>query len=286
MGQSLGRLAHQNGYEIGDVVCRTLKSARDAVRFIGAGVPQGINGFKWSPAAVTLITTPDDSIPSAVELLINRKLASPSNPLSRPTGSKPVVLHTSGALSSRVLNPLRRHGYSVGSCHPLQTFESPAGAVELISKSFFCIEGDAEAVKSAVELVKRIGGHSFKVRTEQKELYHAAAVLASGGLIGLVSISLEALQLCGLSEDEARTVLIPLVYGTVGNLQQMGPSGALTGPVRRRDAGTIRKNLAALSKVNPDWAALYSILARRGLALTNREDEKKSDVKNILKILD
>jgi predicted short-subunit dehydrogenase-like oxidoreductase (DUF2520 family) len=176
-------------------------------------------------------------------------------------------VHTSGALSSRVLAPLKARGFAVGSCHPLQTFESASRSVHSLSRSYFCIEGEPEAVRAARRLVTDIGGRFFEIPTEQKELYHAGAVLVSGGLTALISISLEILGRCGLSERERKRVLFPLIEGTIANIQAVGPAQAMTGPIRRGDTGTIRRNTRALADVQPDWARIYKLLAKRSLIL-------------------
>jgi predicted short-subunit dehydrogenase-like oxidoreductase (DUF2520 family) len=125
-------------------------------------------------------------------------------------------------------------------------------------------------MRAARRLVKKIGAHHFEIPTEMKSLYHAAAVMASGGVTALVSISLEMLARCGLSEAQARRVLLPLVEGTVANIHAVGPARALTGPVRRGDAGTVTRNLHALAAVDASWREIYRQLAARGLVLAER----------------
>ena len=285
VGQALGRLAFAAGYEIGDVVCRTRSGAGSAVKFIGSGTPQPFETVKLSPAGLTLITTPDDSIPSAVELMAkeaaDRRELGARRKLSRRLSA--VALHTSGALSSSILEPLTLVGFSVGSCHPLQTFESPKSAVSLISRSYFCVEGGELAVRAARNFVRRIGARFFEIETGKKELYHAAAVLSSAGLVTLLSISLEILADCGLEQAEARKVLMPLVEGTVANLGSLGPARALTGPIRRRDAGTVKLNLAALAKVNKEWEDLYKLLGRRGMSLSIKRNSSEDLLLALLK---
>jgi len=157
--------------------------------------------------------------------------------------------------------------FATGSCHPLQTFESARRSLGLIRHSYFCIEGEPKAIQAARKIVADIGGRTFQIGTAQKELYHAGAVLASGGLTALLSISLEILGRCGLHEKDARKVLLPLIEATIANIKTIGPARALTGPMRRGDAGTIRRNVRALGRAQPDWARIYRLLARRSLSL-------------------
>jgi predicted short-subunit dehydrogenase-like oxidoreductase (DUF2520 family) len=269
VGQTIGRLAREAGYEITDVVCRSRRSSRAAVRFIGAGKADSVAHVHLSRADLILIATPDDKIGEAVELVMN----------NASSVGRAVALHTSGAIASDVLDRLAARGLATGSCHPLQTFESPERALELTLHSYFCIEGDPRAARAARRLVSRIGARYFEIPTEMKSLYHAAAVMASGGVVALLSISLELLEQCGLGVIESKKVLMPLVKGTVANVRAVGPVRALTGPVRRGDAGTVRRNMEAVAAVSGEWLEVYRQLAARGLTLARRAklDDKSLD---------
>jgi predicted short-subunit dehydrogenase-like oxidoreductase (DUF2520 family) len=207
-----------------------------------------------------LIATPDDRLGEAVRLI--RKNAE--------TLRGAVALHTSGALSSDALSSLKTYAIATGSCHPLQTFGRPARAVGLLKESYFCIEGEPRAERLARRFVRSIGARSFAVTTEMKSLYHAAAVLASGGVVSLLGISIEMLIKCGLSDSQSRKVLLPLVEGTLENVRISGPARALTGPVRRGDAGTVSRNLKAIAEHDRRWLDTYILLALESLALAER----------------
>ena len=261
VGQTLGRLGREVGYEIADIVCRSRRSATLATRFIGAGTPRAASSRTLQAASVIFITTPDDRISDAVRMIEENRQAI----------GRAVVLHTSGALASDALAALREARFAVGSCHPLQTFESPRRALTLIRQSRFCVEGDARAVRAARTYVRRVGARSFEIPTAMKPLYHAAAVMASGGVTALLSVSLEALRECGLNEMQARRVLLPLTAATVENVREVGPRRALTGPVRRGDIGTVRRNLEALAAGDERWLAIYGLLAAHSLSLIESE---------------
>lgn len=275
VGQTIGRLARAAGDEIVDVVCRSRSSALAAVAFIGAGRPRTAARARLLPADVFLIATPDDRIADAVKLLLKEAW--------RISGA--VALHTSGARASDILGALREAGFATGSCHPLQTFESPARAIEILRGAYFCIEGEPRAVRAARRLVKKIGARHFEISTEMKGLYHAAAVMASGGVTALVSISLEMLARCGLSDAQARRVLLPLVEGTVANIRAVGPARALTGPVRRGDAGTVARNLQALAAMDANWLEVYRQLAARSLVLAERAGLDRASLAELRRLL-
>jgi predicted short-subunit dehydrogenase-like oxidoreductase (DUF2520 family) len=273
VGQTLGRLAHEAEYDIGDVVCRTLGSARRAVKFIGGGQAQSFARLALSEADMLFITTPDDHIAAVVECIRQSHL------------KRAIALHTSGALSSDILQPLKANDFAIGSCHPLQSFASPVRALPLISQTYFCIEGDERAVRQARRFVKAIGAQHFTIVKEKKNLYHAAAVLASGGVTTLISAALELLSHCGLSEKEARRVLLPLVTGTLQNLASVGAAKALTGPVSRGDAGTVQKNLLAIAEVDRTVAELYRLLALHSLKLAEEAGTSSTLLDEVRRVL-
>lgn len=275
VGQTLGHLARKRGHEITDVVCRSIRSARAAAKFIGEGAPKSVSRMQLSQTDVILISTPDDAIEEAASI-ISRQL---------PGKGRFVAFHTSGAKSSDELRLLSQSQISVASCHPLQTFESAARSVGLIPRTWFCIEGEPRAVRVARRLVRDIGARHFEIETEMKSLYHAAAVMASGGVTALASLSLEMLTRAGLAESKAQQALLPLIEATVANIRQLGPERALTGPVRRGDEGTVRLNMKAISELNREWLEIYRLLARRSLALALRAGADRQKIKKLHSLL-
>ncbi len=67
-----------------------------------------------------------------------------------------------------------------------------------------------------------------------------------------------------MPEGEAIPAVLPLVRGTLENLEQLGVAAALTGPIARGDVDTVRLHLARLS---PGERALYSALGLEALRL-------------------
>src|SRR5512137_2620103 len=138
VGRALGRKLRELGWKIGAVVTRSEASARKAVRFIGAGEPHGTLARESLRCRVILITTPDAAVREVAKQLARIG--------AEELGGK-IVLHTSGALDSSVLDAVREFGAATGSMHPLQSF-SGVGVPPLEGK-VFAIEGDAAAVRMA-----------------------------------------------------------------------------------------------------------------------------------------
>jgi len=204
-----------------------------------------------------LIATPDDQIAKVAETLAKLDWDAPRTS---------TVLHTSGALSSSVLSPLREQDWSAGSLHPLASISEPKAGAELLRGSFWCVEGDKRAVRLGKRIVLDLEGKSFSISSENKPLYHAAAVMASGNVTALFDVALEMLADCGLTRRQAQSALLPLLASAVRNLEELDPVRALTGTFARGDLETVKRHLASL-KNNKAALELYRLLGLRSLDL-------------------
>jgi predicted short-subunit dehydrogenase-like oxidoreductase (DUF2520 family) len=77
----------------------------------------------------------------------------------------------------------------------------------------------------------------------------------------------------GLASDAntALGYLLPLLRGTVNNLEALGLPAALTGPIARGDAGTVARHLVALEKCAPEVLDLYRELAEQTIPLAREK---------------
>jgi predicted short-subunit dehydrogenase-like oxidoreductase (DUF2520 family) len=230
------------------------------------------------PSDLVLITTPDDAIAG-----IARTYAK----LGRSARHRTTFLHTSGALSSKVLAPLAKRGFHTGSLHPLISVSDPRAGAEALTGAFFCVEGDSVATRFAKAIVRDLNGNAFTIKPESKALYHAAAVMASPHLVALFDLALQMLMSCGLKAKEAQQVLTPLVQSTVNNLKQAVPDKALTGTFARGDIATVERHLKALSgKQLAEALEIYKLLGIHSLQLATRrglDPNLATEIKNILK---
>jgi predicted short-subunit dehydrogenase-like oxidoreductase (DUF2520 family) len=204
-----------------------------------------------------LLATPDDQIPRVAQTLAKLDWDAPRSS---------TVLHTSGALSSSVLSPLRESDWSAGSLHPLASISEPKAGAKLLRGAFWCVEGDKRAVRLGKAIVRDLDGKSFSINSEDKPLYHAAAVMVSGNVTALFDVALDMLAACGLTRREAQNALLPLLSSAVRNLEELDPARALTGTFARGDVETVKRHLASLEK-NKAALDLYRLLGRRSLDL-------------------
>jgi len=129
------------------------------------------------------------------------------------------------------------------------------------------IEGDAELLGLLGQLAIDIGAQPVRLPPAGKQAYHAAAVLAAGGFVGLLDGIAEVARGAGLDEAGALAIYAPLIRQSLDNAERVGIERALTGPFVRGDEGTIREHLAALSRLAPGALELYRAVAHRELAM-------------------
>jgi predicted short-subunit dehydrogenase-like oxidoreductase (DUF2520 family) len=148
-----------------------------------------------------------------------------------------VVAHLSGSLG---LAPLAHH-VRRAVLHPLVSLPDPEiGAQRLRAGAWFGLSTEGDHLAS--EVVADLGGRAIAVAEADWTRYHAAAVVASNHLIGLLGQVERLAHAIGAPLD----AYLDLARGSLDNAAALGPAAALTGPVRRGDWATVERHLAAL----------------------------------------
>jgi predicted short-subunit dehydrogenase-like oxidoreductase (DUF2520 family) len=214
---------------------------------------------------VAILAVPDSALPEVAHDLAR---AGPA-----PAGC--AALHVSGALSGDILAPLHAAGYAIGSLHPLQTVADAWSAAERLVGASFAVSGEPVAIAAARRLVSALEGTPLVIAPAFRATYHAAAVFASNYVVALASVAARMLRSAGVPEELALPALLPLLRGTIQNLEHLGPTSALTGPIVRGDIDTVRLHLARLSG---EERALYCALGRETLRLARQAglDEERA----------
>jgi predicted short-subunit dehydrogenase-like oxidoreductase (DUF2520 family) len=185
------------------------------------------------------------------------------------------ALHSSGALSSRELEPLQTAGVAIASAHPLMTFV--AGTHPDLKGVPFAVQGDTKATRIARRIVRGLGGESFSLPAARKAAYHAWATMTSPLLVAFLTTLEEAARTAGLSRVGARSKSMPIIRQTLANYASLGAAKSFSGPLIRGDATTVAEHLAAF-KNHPEVREVYVALARaalRGLPVKNKEEMKR-----------
>lgn len=275
VGTALAVQLSNAGYSIIGLASRKRSSAETAARKIG------VTQFSASPWEVTrsadivFITTPDGEITAACN-----EIASHDG-----FGENAVVLHCSGAHASTILSGALKAGIDIGSMHPLQSFAAGATDDNPFKGIVVSVEGGKKAVAAATSIATALGATCFTIKTEAKTLYHAAAVTASNYLVTVQAFAFQLLTASGIPEDEAFTVLGPLIRGTIQNIEKVGVVNALTGPIARGDAATIVDHQKAIGDLLPALKDLYQTLGRHTIPIAEAAGLDKKAADQLKKIL-
>jgi predicted short-subunit dehydrogenase-like oxidoreductase (DUF2520 family) len=268
-----GSLRHA-AYRIDEVLAHSrgasLNRAKKLAKEIGARAPSVVSAARLR-AGIIWFCVPDAEIARAARAVADRT-----------EWAGKVALHSSGALTSDELEPLRRHGAAVASVHPMMTFVrgSFSGQSKPSLAGVPCaIEGDAAAVRVARRMVKDMGGRAFSIRKADKAAYHAWGTFASPLLTALLATTERVATLAGVSKKDARRRMIPILSQTLANYASFGAAGAFSGPIVRGDVDTVKRHLRVLRR-QPALLEVYVALAR--MALRYLPAKKPADLKKNL----
>lgn len=249
VGSVLGRALAESGH----TVVATSGLSRDSVR----------RARQLLPGAALL---PADEVVAAADLIL---LAVPDDTLGglvvglAETGAwraGQIAVHTSGAHGLAVLAPATAFGVLPLAVHPVMTFTGRAEDLDRLRGVSFGVTADEENRPVAEALVVEMGGEPTWVPEHARPLYHAALALGANHLVTLVNESLDLLRLAGV--DRPEQMIAPLLQAALDNALRHGDA-ALTGPVARGDAGTVRRHVRELVDHAPDSVAAYLAMARR-----------------------
>lgn len=185
-----------------------------------------------------------------------------------------VWLHTAGALSSDVLEPLRPFVAGVGVFHPPYAFAS--GAVTSVPPGLvFSTGGDEAARNRAAGLAKALGGAAATIENDDRTAYHCACVFAANYVTTLLDRACGLFASIGVEDDIARRMAAQLAESAAGQVRRRPAPEALSGPIKRGDAKTVREHLAALQD-RAETQGLYRHLGRLTVELVERAEPSLS----------
>lgn len=263
LAQALAPALRSVGYRISTIAFRNTASSRRRAtalaRRVGAQtIPVDQAGLD---ADVTWVLHTDDALPETARRLssnvISRKSASPKS-----AWKGKIVFHSSGALTSDVLAPLRRAGAYVASVHPLMTFVP--GTQPDFKNIPLAVEGDPQALAAAKRIAARLGAEVFTIKKQSKVLYHALGSFSSPLLMSTLATAERVGQAAGLSRQQTRKMIGPIVEQTIRNYLQNSAADAFSGPIKRGDVDTVRRHLRDLRKT-PEARQVYRALVKSAL---------------------
>jgi len=253
VGTALAVGLKSKGYQVAAVSSRSRTSAQNLAQQVSGCQVFDMSQGVAENAEFIFITTPDNAISEVV-----------SSVKWHPGQS---VVHCSGAESTQILEPAKKLGAKVGTFHPLQTFASVKEAIQNIPGSTFAIEAEKPLLPTLKEIASSLGGEFIELKAGDKVLYHAAAVIACNYMVTLVKLATDLWQTFGVPRRQATRALMPLLRGTLHNIETISIPNCLTGPIARGDSGTIEKHLDTLQKAAPELVSVYRELGRQTIPI-------------------
>ena len=222
------------------------RALASALRAVGYGVSGPLGRGAAPRSGIVLLCVPDAEIAAAAACLAPGSL----------------VGHCSGATG---LAPLAPH--EAFSLHPLMTVTERGARFQGAGAA---IAGTTDrALVTAHELASALGMRAVEIADEDRAAYHAAASMASNFLVTLEAAAERVAATAGVD----RELLVPLVRATVENWAELGPEGALTGPVARGDEATVARQRVAVAERAPDLLDFFDALADATRVLARRAPE-------------
>ncbi|MBL0888411.1 DUF2520 domain-containing protein [Myceligenerans sp. I2] len=258
------------------------EASRERIAALLPGVPVCEVAQVVERAELVLLAVPDDALAPLVAGLAE-------------TGAWQVgqlVVHTSGAAGTAVLEPARAAGAIPLAIHPAMTFTGTSLDLSRLEGCTFAVTAPAAVQPIGQALVVEIGGEPVIVPEEARVLYHAALAHGANHLVVLVAQAAQALHEAGIAMPGR--VLAPLLGAALESATRAadvagedgpGAVSALTGPVSRGDVGTVERHTEALADLAArtgatDIPAGYAELARgatrRALAARRIDDAAAS----------
>lgn len=274
VGTALGIYLQKKGFNISGYYSRSKDSCIQSAARTSSNYFSNLKQLA-AVSDIIFITTSDDQIESVVKQLSEDCFLRPGQ----------LIVHTSGTLSSAILNPVKAFDCFIYSMHPLQAFADVDKAVSDLSNTYFCIEGDEEKISILEDIIATCNNAYFIAKPEQKILYHASACMLSNYLVTLIHNSLKLMESVQPDNSTALKAMLPLVNSTIQNVLELGTKDALTGPIVRGDIDTVKKQLEAISASSKDQLALYSCMAKETLKLATLSNLKDSSSADKLKVL-
>ena len=246
VGAVLGAALQRAGHHLAGVAAVSRESLRRAESLV-PDAPVLPPDQVAADADLLVLSVPDDVLADLVRGFAAAKAVRPGT----------MVAHTSGAHGFGVLDPLTRIGALPMALHPVMTFTGTEVDLQRLAGACFGVTAPEELRLAAEALVIEMGSEPVWIEEAARPLYHAALAVGANHLVTLVAQAADMLAQAGVKQPSR--MLGPLLGAALDNALRRGDL-ALTGPVARGDAGTVRAHLATLD--TPESVGAYLAMSR------------------------
>lgn len=228
------------GFAVREVYSRNPRNAESLVERLYEGEVKSDLDFSSSRSSIFIISVPDDAIGD-----IAQEIALPD---------EAILVHTSGSQAVSVLGFASTP--NLGVFYPLQTFTKNR-KVDFSAIPFFIESETGTAEKVLVDMAKSISKNVFKIKPEERQALHVAAVFASNFTNHMLYLAQQIMRENSLSFEWLK----PLISEMITKSLSIGPENAQTGPARRGDLETLDRHMEFLND-DESVAELYKIISQ------------------------
>jgi predicted short-subunit dehydrogenase-like oxidoreductase (DUF2520 family) len=268
VASALARALSQAGLTVAAVGGRNRRAVEEVARLAGAtALTIGQLAREWPDRGHLLIAVSDDAIAEVAGAL------SATN-----SAAEAVVIHTSGVHAADIVQA------ACGSnMHPL-AFHPVTSLATTRHKPFqgvlATLQGDDEARRFGHWLARRLGGAGIEVDIDQKRAIHAASAMLANMTVVLAAAFDTVVEDAEVDRAAARALRQQLLESVVFNLHHQSPQAALTGPIARGDAGTVRRHLRHLGARDRKLADVYRTLGALALDIVSQKGDLNQEQLN------
>ncbi|WP_066679165.1 DUF2520 domain-containing protein [Clostridium septicum] len=259
VGFSLGKYLTENNITVTGYYSRNEDSAYEASIFTKTKQYNNLKEIINESDAI-FITTPD------------REIQKVWNEIKKLSIQNKLICHCSGSLSSSIFSNINQYGAYGYSIHPMLAISDKYNSYKNLKEAFITIEGHEKYRNKFKRLIESLGNKATIISNENKALYHAASVIVSNLVLGLINNSVSYLEQCGFKEEEAINALYPLIIFNVKNIREKGIKNSLTGPIERGDLSTIKSHCRSLSSEDE---IMYKILSKNILEIAKVKNKNR-----------
>lgn len=294
VGSSLSRFFYEyyvhkgvNSLALSSIYSKHLNSANETISLLKkiscdqetACIPKVVNSIAELVKISDIIFV---TVPDSVISIVDEELSL----LGKEALKDKLLVHCSGVLSATSGFKKCSLLTDTVSLHPMLAFNSKETSHDSIQKAFFTLEGSNTGIHK-LKIILNETGLQYTVLSSDaspddlKAKYHLASALVSNCVVGLFSMGQDLLCKCGFSKDDALKALATLFINNANNIISQGVNKALTGPVIRNDALTVKKHLNCL---NDNDRELYRLLSQKLYEISKNQNPQKdyNEIKTLL----
>ena len=231
----IGKALRQKGIEIVAVYSRNIHHARVLAKELNAFATDSIQNLP-DHADLYLIAVSDEAI----------------HGISQQLNVNGLIVHTSGSADLEALEHKKR----AGVFYALQTFNKHIQPDFTEIPILIETNNNADG-KLLKHLASRLSNRIYEVNSKQRQALHVAAVFANNFTNHLFGVARTLLENNNLPFE----LIVPLMQQTTENAIHNHPFDVQTGPVVRKDYGTIMIHIELL-KDYPEYRQLYELLSQ------------------------